>query len=85
MALHISYFAWVREGMARDGEVVDPPADVQTIAELVRWLAARDAPGAAIFSDLARIRCARNGVMVPLETAIDGATMIDLFPPVTGG
>ena len=85
MALNISYFAWVREGMARDGEVVEPPAAVQTIADLARWLAARDAAGAAVFSDLSRIRAARNGVMAPLETVINGATMIDLFPPVTGG
>lgn len=85
MTLTLSYFAWVREGMGRDGETVDYPASVTTIADLVDWLSKRDASGAAIFADPSRIRAACDGQMAALDTAIDDATEIALFPPVTGG
>jgi sulfur-carrier protein len=85
MMLRISYFAWVREGMGRDEETVDLPAAVATIADLVDWLAARDAAAASLFADRSRIRAARDGAMASLDAAIDGATEIALFPPVTGG
>lgn len=84
-ALTISYFAWVREGVGRDRETVDLPARIETIADLVGWLAARDAAGAAVFDDFGRIRAARDGEMAGLDAAIGGAKEIALFPPVTGG
>jgi len=83
--LTIAYFSWVRERMGRDSEEVDPPAEVQRIDELVAWLCARDAAGAAAFADPRRIRAARDSAMVPLSAPIAGAREIALFPPVTGG
>jgi sulfur-carrier protein len=83
--VRLAYFAWVRELMGRDEEAVAPPDDVVSIGQLVAWLAARDANGAAAFADRSRIRCARDGVMVSLDCAIADATEIALFPPVTGG
>lgn len=83
--LTLSYFAWVREGMGRDGETVDLPVDVNTIAELIDWLAARDAASAALFADRSRIRAALDGAMAGLDSAIGDASEIALFPPVTGG
>lgn len=83
--LTLSYFAWVREGMGRDSEVVDRPADVATIADLIDWLAARDPASAAVFADRSRIRAARDGAMAGLDSAIGNASEIALFPPVTGG
>lgn len=81
----LSYFAWVREGMGRDGETVEPPADVATITDLMDWLAARDPASAAVFADRSRIRAARDGAMAGLDAAISDAQEIALFPPVTGG
>ncbi len=83
--LTISYFAWVREGMGVDIETVALPPSVATIADLVDWLRARDATGGTVFADRSRIRAARDGTMVGLDAAIDGAKEIALFPPVTGG
>ena len=83
MALTVSYFAWVRERMGVSEEVVELPAGVATMADLVGWLAARDARGALAFAEPARIRGAIDGVM-----AAPGAVLgreIALFPPVTGG
>jgi sulfur-carrier protein len=83
--LTVSYFAWVREAMGRANDVIDLPADIATIAELIDWLAARDPAAAAVFADRSRIRAARDGAMAGLDSAIADASDIALFPPVTGG
>jgi molybdopterin synthase sulfur carrier subunit len=36
------YFAWVRERIGKAEDLVDPPAGVDTVGELVAWLARRD-------------------------------------------
>ncbi|WP_257549700.1 MoaD/ThiS family protein [Sphingopyxis sp. DBS4] len=85
MALTVSYFAWVRERMGVFEEVVEPPFGVATIADLVGWLAARDARGALAFAEPARIRAALDGTMALPDAAIGCAREVALFPPVTGG
>lgn len=84
-SLTLSYFAWVREAMGQPVEQVDLPDSVSTIADLIHWLAERDAAGAAAFADPSRIRAARDGVMAQPDTALAGAAEVSLFPPVTGG
>ena len=85
MAIEMLYFAWVREGMGRAGETVTPPAGVATVAQLVDWLAARDAGTAAALADRGRLRAAVDQVFVAMDAPIAGAREIALFPPVTGG
>ena len=79
------YFAWVREHIGLDGETIDPPAAVETVADLIAWLAARGGGHAAAFADPARIRAAVDQLFVPHDAPIAGAKEIALFPPVTGG
>ena len=83
MALHISYFSWVRERMGVAEEIVDPPAEVATIGDLVAWLTTRDARGELAFAEPDRIRAAIGGARAGPETPL-GAE-VALFPPVTGG
>jgi sulfur-carrier protein len=83
--VEILYFAWVRERMGQGGERVILPAALATIADLIAWLAVRDAAGAAAFADPQRIRAAIDGAMCPASAPIAGAREIALFPPVTGG
>jgi molybdopterin synthase sulfur carrier subunit len=85
MAIDLLYFAWVRESVGRDGEQVDPPANVVTLADLLDWLAASSEPHARAFADRARLRAAIDQRFVPLDTPIAGAREIAIFPPVTGG
>lgn len=85
MALKISYFAWVRERMGIGEEEVDPPAEVATVADLVAWLAVRDARGARAFAEPKRIRAALDGLMAGPGARVAEASEIALFPPVTGG
>lgn len=85
MQLQLSYFAWVRERMGRQGELVDIPASVASIADLIGWLAARDDAGASCFADPARIRAAIDGAMAAPGASVVGVREVALFPPVTGG
>ena len=85
MAIQILYFAWVRENIGRDGETVDPPATVRTIADLILWLAERGGGYGHAFADPKRIRAAIDQDFVRHEAPIAGAWEIALFPPVTGG
>ena len=39
--MKLLYFAWVRERIGKADEVVEPPASVVTVADLVAWLAGR--------------------------------------------
>lgn len=83
--VRLLYFAWVRERIGLDEEVVDPPAEVATIADLVGWLHGRSAGHAAAFADPAQLRAAIDQRFAPLAAPLAGAREIALFPPVTGG
>ena len=83
--MEISYFAWVRERMGKGGETVALPGDVRTVSDLIGWLAARDAAGAAAFAEPQRIRVALGGAMAKLDDELSGFDGVSLFPPVTGG
>lgn len=83
MALTISYFAWVRERMGMTEEVIEKPAAVTTVSELVAWLAERDERGALAFVEPGRIRAAIGGAMVGPDALLSDE--VALFPPVTGG
>jgi len=85
MALDILYFAWVREAIGRDGERVEPPAGVVTVADLLDWLAARGGGHARAFADRARLRAALDQDFVPLDAPLGDARELAIFPPVTGG
>lgn len=85
MKLHLSYFAWVREAMGRGAESIEVPDALTSIADLVAWLANRDAEGARAFADPSRIRAAIDGAMVDGGAALARAREVALFPPVTGG
>jgi molybdopterin synthase sulfur carrier subunit len=85
MALTILYFAWVREAIGTGEEVVTPPAEVATVAELVGWLAGRSDAHAQAFADRAKLRAAVDQSFVPLDATIVGAREVAIFPPVTGG
>ncbi|MDO7833819.1 MoaD/ThiS family protein [Sphingobium sp. HBC34] len=83
--LNIVYFAWVREGVGRDGEQVERPAPDATVADLVAMLAARGGGYAQVLGDPVKLRAAIDQRFVPLDTVIGAAGEVALFPPVTGG
>ncbi len=85
MAVELLYFAWVRQAIGRNGESVEPPGEVKTIADLVGWLAGRGGGYAEALGNPDRLRAAIDQLFVPLDTPIGDAREIAIFPPVTGG
>lgn len=83
--MRVAYFAWVREWMGVADEDVAVPDTVQTIADLIDWLAVRDERGGHAFAEPHRIRAAVDGVMAGPEALLADAREVALFPPVTGG
>jgi molybdopterin synthase sulfur carrier subunit len=81
----VKYFAWVRERLGKAEEIVEPPAEVRTVGDLIGWLAARGDEYAHAFETPRVIRAAIDHAHVRPETTIAGAHEIALFPPMTGG
>lgn len=85
MAIQLLYFAWVRERIGRDGERVEPPSSVETVADLLDWLSASSGAHAGAFADHARLRAAIDQQFAPLSAPLGDAREVAIFPPVTGG
>jgi molybdopterin synthase sulfur carrier subunit len=85
MSVKLLYFAWVRERVGKGEEVVEPPANVTTVGDLMNWLAGRSEEYAFAFENPKVIRAAINRVHVKASTPLAGAAEVAFFPPMTGG
>lgn len=83
--MKLVYFAWVRERIGRAEEVLDPPPEVTTVADLIGWLRERGEEYAYAFENAGVVRAAIDRNHAKLETPIAGAGEIAFFPPMTGG
>ena len=79
------YFAWVRERIGKAEEEIAPPSGVETVAQLMDWLATRDEGSAYAFENPRIIRAAIDKTHVRHDAAIGRAREIAFFPPMTGG
>jgi len=79
------YFAWLRERVGKGEEVVEPPAGVTTVADLMTWLAGRGEEYAFAFENPNIIRAAINRAHVKASAPVAGAKEVAFFPPMTGG
>ncbi len=85
MSVKLLYFAWVRERVGKTEEVVDVPAGLATVGDLMGWLAGRGEEYAHAFANPKVVRAAIDRAHVKPETPIAGAREIAFFPPMTGG
>jgi molybdopterin synthase sulfur carrier subunit len=85
MSVTLRYFAWVRERIGKTDEVVDLPADVRTVGDLVVWLSGRGEEYAHAFENPKVVRAAVDRMHVRADAGVAGAREIAFFPPMTGG
>ena len=85
MSVKLLYFAWVRERLGKGEEVVEPPAGVATVADLMAWLAGRGEEYAFAFENPKVIRAAIDRAHVKASAPLAGAKEVAFFPPMTGG
>jgi len=83
--MKVKYFAWVRERIGVAEEMVEPPAGVRTVDDLIGWLSKRGETYAYAFEKPKVIRAAIDHTHVKPDTMIAGAREIAFFPPMTGG
>ena len=83
--MKVLYFAWVRERVGLAEEMVDPPAEIRTVGDLMGWLAERGETYAHAFETPKVIRAAIDHTHVRSDAMIAGAREIAFFPPMTGG
>jgi sulfur-carrier protein len=85
MTVKLLYFAWVREKIGKAEEILDVPAGIATVADLVAWLKELGPEYAEAFTRPGVVRAAIDRKHVQPASPIAGAREIALFPPVTGG
>jgi sulfur-carrier protein len=85
MPVKIRYFAWVREKIGKAEEVLDLPAGIETVADLVMWLKGLGPEYAEAFARADVVRAAIDQAHVKPTASVAGAREIAFFPPVTGG
>lgn len=83
--MKVLYFAWLRERLNRPSDEVDPPQDVETLADLVNWLRSRDAALDLAMANPKLFKLSRDARIVPPETPLAGAREVAILPPMTGG
>lgn len=83
--MKLLYFAWLRTRIGISEEVIEPPAHVATVADLVAWLATRGPNFAAALANPSVVRVAVNQEYAKPGQRIGPGDEIALFPPVTGG
>ena len=83
--MKIFYFAWLRERLNRGEEEVHPPAEVQTVDDLMSWLSERDEAIALAFEKRSLFRAAVDARMATPDASIAGAQVVAFLPPMTGG
>ena len=85
MRLKVVYFAWVRERIGKPDEELEVPAEVASVADLVRWLKGRGEEYAYAFENEGVVRAAVDKRHVKLDAPLAGAREVAFFPPMTGG
>ncbi len=83
--MKILYFAWLRERLNRGEEDVSPPPEVVTVGDLIGWLRSKDEVADLAMQKPELIRAAVDTRIVTHETPLNGANVVALFPPMTGG
>jgi len=83
--MKVLYFAWLRSRIGVAEEIVHPPANCMTVADLIAHLRTLGPVYAAVFADLRAIKVAVNQEFASLDSPVALGDEVALFPPVTGG
>lgn len=85
MRVNLVYFAWVREKIGRDEEVVELPSETISIGELISHLKSLGDEYDAAFEHQNVIRAAINQEHAEHDEIVRDGNEVALFPPMTGG
>jgi sulfur-carrier protein len=83
--IKVLYFASLKEKLGTEGEELDAPASVSTVAGLRAHLGARGGAYAEAFAEKKLVKAAVNQDMVGPTAPLKAGDEVAFFPPVTGG
>ncbi len=83
--MKLLYFAWLKTKTGVSEETVSPPAEVQTVADLLTWLKRRGPGFEEALADMEALRVAVNQEYAEMTDPVTAGDEVALFPPVTGG
>lgn len=84
MQIKILYFGRPSENLKITDEIVEVPASVSTLGELLAWLHLRGDTWAQELTE-ARVRCAINQEFSTWSSVIGDKDEVALFSPISGG
>lgn len=85
MRVNLVYFAWVREKIGKDEEVIELPSETISIDELITHLKSLGDEYDAAFEHQNVIRAAINQEHAEHDEIVKDGNEVALFPPMTGG
>lgn len=83
--MKLIYFAWIRERIGKEEEIIDLPEEIKTVADLLTWQKSRGDEYDYAFSDTETVRVALDQFHANHSDIIAEAEEIAFFPPMTGG
>ncbi|MBT8145275.1 MAG: molybdopterin converting factor subunit 1 [Gammaproteobacteria bacterium] len=83
--LSVNYFASIREALGRSSEVLELPASVDDVQDLIDFLVTRDPQGFAVLADDSKVLVAVDQTVVDRTHQLQGNEEVAFFPPMTGG
>ncbi|MET0509161.1 MAG: molybdopterin converting factor subunit 1 [Burkholderiaceae bacterium] len=85
VAVHVLYFARLREQIGRNAEWVELPPDVRTAGALRHHLVGRGGVFGEALGPGKTVRVAVDQIMVGDDARLTNGAEVAFFPPVTGG
>lgn len=83
--MKIMYFAWMREHIGSNQDVITLPENISNIRGLVDHLKSLSEGHALALSNMEVVRVAVNQTYTDIDAEISDHDEVAFFPPVTGG
>lgn len=83
--MKIKYFAWLRDKVGFEEEVVTLPNEVKTVGMLVDWLSTRGQNYETAFEFIEVVKVAVNQACVDNNHPVTNNDEVIFFPPISGG
>lgn len=83
--MKIKYFAWLKDTVGFDEEVVTLPGEIRNVGMLVDWLSRRGPNFEAAFEFIEVVKVAVNKVCVDYDHPVSDDDEVVFYPPIGGG
>ena len=83
--MKITYFAWLKDEVGIDEEVITLPEEVTNVDMLLNWLSGRGQQFERAFEFIEVVKVAVNQVYVENDHSVTDDDEVILFPPIAGG